>query len=141
MDSIGRKRFASMGSDSTGNTKLGRELAQLEVLTILIVPDPNHHLSLTIKDICKLEYFQDVSLSLTHVLLLSSFSPLEKRGPQSRSFLIRLIPPLISMPCVLFLKSTRVSRRLAKHGSEPFTGLVTVSYAAYRRLTTSSTTA
>lgn len=61
MDSIGREWFSSLGSDSTGNTKHGRELAQDEVPTILLVPDPNHHLSLTIKDICKIDYFQDVS--------------------------------------------------------------------------------
>ncbi|KAJ7669618.1 ribonuclease H-like domain-containing protein, partial [Mycena olivaceomarginata] len=59
MDSIGRERFSSLGSDSTGNTKHGRELAQDEVPTVLLVPDPNHHLSLTIKDICKIDYFQD----------------------------------------------------------------------------------
>ncbi|KAJ7847041.1 ribonuclease H-like domain-containing protein [Mycena leptocephala] len=59
MDLIGRERFASIGSDSTGNTKLGRELAQLEVVTVLIVPDPNHHLSNMIKDICVIEYFVD----------------------------------------------------------------------------------
>ncbi|KAJ7719512.1 ribonuclease H-like domain-containing protein [Mycena metata] len=59
MDSIGRERFASIGSDSTGNTKLARELGQISVPTVLIVPDPNHHLSNTIKDICKIEYFQD----------------------------------------------------------------------------------
>ncbi|KAJ7307791.1 ribonuclease H-like domain-containing protein [Mycena albidolilacea] len=73
MDSIGRKRFASMGSDSTGNTKLGRELAQLEVLTVLIVPDPNHHLSLTIKDICKLEYFQDLIRSIGKTRTTNTF--------------------------------------------------------------------
>ncbi|KAF8214639.1 hypothetical protein K438DRAFT_1705900 [Mycena galopus ATCC 62051] len=59
MDLIGRDRFSSMGSDSTGNTKLAREPAQIEVPTVLIVPDPNHHLSLTIKDICRIDYFQD----------------------------------------------------------------------------------
>jgi hypothetical protein len=60
MDLIGRDQFASVGSDSTGNTKLGRELAQAAVPTLLIVPDPPHHLSNTIKDIAKIEYFQDV---------------------------------------------------------------------------------
>ncbi|KAJ7769822.1 ribonuclease H-like domain-containing protein [Mycena metata] len=59
MDLIGRERFASIGNDSTGNTKLARELGQASVPTVLIVPDPNHHLSNTIKDICKIEYFQD----------------------------------------------------------------------------------
>ncbi|KAJ7256409.1 ribonuclease H-like domain-containing protein [Mycena rebaudengoi] len=59
MDLIGRDQFASVGSDSTGNTKLGRELAQAAVPTLLIVPDPPHYLSNTIKDIAKIEYFQD----------------------------------------------------------------------------------
>ncbi|KAJ6607994.1 ribonuclease H-like domain-containing protein [Mycena sp. CBHHK59/15] len=59
MDLIGRQHFASLGSDSTGNTKLGRELVQADVATVLIVPDPCHHLSNTIKDICVIEYFVD----------------------------------------------------------------------------------
>ncbi|KAJ7789074.1 ribonuclease H-like domain-containing protein [Mycena olivaceomarginata] len=42
------------------NTKLARELAQIEVPTLLLVPDPDHHLSNTIKDICKIEYFVDI---------------------------------------------------------------------------------
>ncbi|KAJ6622303.1 hypothetical protein B0H10DRAFT_1788208 [Mycena sp. CBHHK59/15] len=66
MDSIGRKCFTSISSDSTGNTKLARELAQAAVPTVLIVPDPNHHLSNAVKDICKIEYFTDINPS-THL--------------------------------------------------------------------------
>lgn len=72
MDSIGRERFASMGCDSTGNTKLARELAQVVVETVLIIPDPNHHLSLTIKDICKITYFVDARPSLSRLWLHSN---------------------------------------------------------------------
>ncbi|KAJ6610443.1 hypothetical protein B0H10DRAFT_1716115, partial [Mycena sp. CBHHK59/15] len=56
---VGRDHFSSMGCDSTGNTKLCRELGHTDVPTIFIIPDPNHHLSLMIKDICKIEYFLD----------------------------------------------------------------------------------
>ncbi|KAJ7673239.1 ribonuclease H-like domain-containing protein [Mycena polygramma] len=59
MDTIGRSHFASINCDSTGNTKLGRELGQASVPTVLIVPDPNHHLHNTVKGLCKIDYFQD----------------------------------------------------------------------------------
>ncbi|KAJ6461128.1 hypothetical protein C8R47DRAFT_1202511 [Mycena vitilis] len=59
MDKIGRTNFASLNSDNTGNTRLGRELAQAEVITLLIVPDPNHHLANAIKNVCSIEYFVD----------------------------------------------------------------------------------
>ncbi|KAJ6612809.1 hypothetical protein B0H10DRAFT_1625488, partial [Mycena sp. CBHHK59/15] len=56
---VGRDHFSSMGCDSTGNTKLCRELGHTDIPIIFIIPDPNHHLSLMIKDICKIEYFLD----------------------------------------------------------------------------------
>ncbi|KAJ7581918.1 hypothetical protein C8J56DRAFT_712978, partial [Mycena floridula] len=56
---IGGFRFAGMGSDSAGNSKSGREFIFEEIPTIIILPDPSHHLSNTVKDICVLEYFQD----------------------------------------------------------------------------------
>ncbi|KAJ7681273.1 hypothetical protein B0H17DRAFT_903969, partial [Mycena rosella] len=59
MRSVGTKRLACIGCDSTGNTKLGRELVEIEVATVLLVPDPNHYLSNTCRDICKIEYFTD----------------------------------------------------------------------------------
>ncbi|KAJ6627648.1 hypothetical protein B0H10DRAFT_1779160, partial [Mycena sp. CBHHK59/15] len=57
---IGPKRFCAIGSDSTGNTKWAGEGAADEIKTLLIVPDPCHHLSNTIKDITRLSYFIDV---------------------------------------------------------------------------------
>ncbi|KAJ6596567.1 hypothetical protein B0H10DRAFT_2167745 [Mycena sp. CBHHK59/15] len=57
---IGPERFCAIGSDSTGNTKWAREGAADEIKTLLIVPDPCHHLSNTIKDIARLSYFIDV---------------------------------------------------------------------------------
>jgi hypothetical protein len=57
---IGPERFCAIGSDSTGNTKWAREGAADEIVTLLVVPDPCHHLSNTIKDITKLSYFIDV---------------------------------------------------------------------------------
>ncbi|KAJ6592131.1 hypothetical protein DFH09DRAFT_1306042 [Mycena vulgaris] len=76
MTSISRERFASIGSDTTGNTKLGRELAQGVVATVFIVPDPNHHLYNTIKDVCKvaigkmrktITHFSHSTYSATHL--------------------------------------------------------------------------
>ncbi|KAJ7264849.1 hypothetical protein C8J57DRAFT_1069868 [Mycena rebaudengoi] len=59
MDLIGRDHFASIGCDSTGNTKLCRELGQADLPHLFIIPDPNHHLALMIKDICRITYFVD----------------------------------------------------------------------------------
>ncbi|KAJ6573317.1 ribonuclease H-like domain-containing protein, partial [Mycena sp. CBHHK59/15] len=90
MDLIGRQHFASLGSDSTGNTKLGRELVQADVATVLIVPDPCHHLSNTIKDICigkmrtTITYFSHSTYSATHLkalrVILDINKGLEKIG-------------------------------------------------------------
>ncbi|KAK7015432.1 hypothetical protein R3P38DRAFT_2543872 [Favolaschia claudopus] len=78
MDLIGRERFAALASDNTGNTKLGRELAQAVVPTIIIVPDSCHNLSNTVKDITKIEYFVDcigrMRVIITH-FSHSSYSP------------------------------------------------------------------
>lgn len=78
---IGIERFSGIGSDSTGNTKWAREGTEAEVPTLLIVPDPCHHLSNTVKDITKLTYFIDVRSCVCN-LLVYSFNPgdLEKAG-------------------------------------------------------------
>ncbi|KAJ6595944.1 hypothetical protein B0H10DRAFT_2089718 [Mycena sp. CBHHK59/15] len=68
MDMIGRDRLASIGSDSTGSTKLGRELAQAEVATVLIVTDPCHHLSNTIKDIWEIIHFEDMRFNYNGII-------------------------------------------------------------------------
>lgn len=49
-----------MAADSTGNTKLGRELLVAFIVWILSLDDPCHQMSNTCKDICKLAYFADV---------------------------------------------------------------------------------
>ncbi|KAJ7256333.1 ribonuclease H-like domain-containing protein [Mycena rebaudengoi] len=59
IDMIGRDRFVSVNSDSTGNTTVCREEIVAIIPTMMITPDPCHHLSNTIKDICKIEYFID----------------------------------------------------------------------------------
>ncbi|KDQ16586.1 hypothetical protein BOTBODRAFT_107033 [Botryobasidium botryosum FD-172 SS1] len=62
MDSVGRERFSGIVSDNTGNTKLARELVAQEIPTIIILADPCHHLNNTIKDICKIGHFKEVSI-------------------------------------------------------------------------------
>ncbi|KAF9025001.1 hypothetical protein BDZ89DRAFT_1040796 [Hymenopellis radicata] len=56
---VGPERFGCIGSDSTGNTKVARENVNVICPTIVVLPDPCHHLSNKIKDICKLEYFKE----------------------------------------------------------------------------------
>lgn len=60
---IGWERFAAaVVTDSTGNTKLFRELLVLNLPTIINFPDCVHFISNTIKDITRLLYFQPVIL-------------------------------------------------------------------------------
>lgn len=54
---IGRDKFCAVICDSTGNTRASRRLTVLEVPTALNVADIVHHISNTLKDIVKLEFF------------------------------------------------------------------------------------
>ncbi|KAJ7081062.1 hypothetical protein C8R44DRAFT_653314, partial [Mycena epipterygia] len=71
---IGPEHFAAIGCDSTGNTKWCRESTADDVPTLLIVPDPCHHLSNTIKDISKLTYFVNVILKTRETITYFSQS-------------------------------------------------------------------
>ncbi|KAJ7023185.1 ribonuclease H-like domain-containing protein [Mycena alexandri] len=100
IDKVGRDRFAAIGSDSTGNTKLGRELVVDIIPTMLITPDPCHHGHLVIKDISALEYFSTTHLASLRVSMHIN-KGLEKIG-QTRFgtiywagyALFRLLPPI-----------------------------------------------
>jgi hypothetical protein len=58
---VGRSRVCAAVSDSTGNTRLFRELLVEEIPTIFNLPDIVHFISNTIKDIVKLEYFKETT--------------------------------------------------------------------------------
>jgi len=60
MDHVGRERFAGICSDSTGNTKLARELVADAVPGLIILADPCHHLNNLVKDLCKHMFFSQV---------------------------------------------------------------------------------
>jgi hypothetical protein len=62
MDRIGRKNFSGISSDSTGNTKLAREIVAKSIPWIIILPDVCHLLNNTAKDIGKIPFFADVSV-------------------------------------------------------------------------------
>ena len=62
LDCIGRENFAGISSDSTGNTKLAREIVAEAMPCIIILPDVCHLLNNTAKDIAKIPFFQDVGL-------------------------------------------------------------------------------
>jgi hypothetical protein len=61
IDQIGRKRVCCVSSDNTGNTRVSRDILCDVIRTMLNLPDPNHHMSNTIKDIVALAYFAEVS--------------------------------------------------------------------------------
>jgi len=60
IDQIGRPLFSGISSDSTGNTRLARELVATAIPTIIILPDICHLLNNAAKDIQKLPYFKEV---------------------------------------------------------------------------------
>ncbi|KAJ7613363.1 hypothetical protein DFH06DRAFT_1370699 [Mycena polygramma] len=71
---IGPLRFGGITSDSTGNTKVARELVHAAIATILIMPDPCHHLANLIRDLCSLDYFVDGILKMRDTISFFSKS-------------------------------------------------------------------
>ena len=66
---VGPLLFLGITCNSTGNTRLGRELVHKQYPTIIILPDPCHQLHNAVKDITKLDYFQEIGLHLAFVFL------------------------------------------------------------------------
>ncbi|KAF8872812.1 ribonuclease H-like domain-containing protein [Infundibulicybe gibba] len=56
--SIGREAVIAVSSDNTGNTRVAREILEATLPAILNLPDPNHHLNNTWKNIAELDYFE-----------------------------------------------------------------------------------
>lgn len=75
--SIGPENVIASASDSTGNTKLAREILIKLFPWILNLPDPLHHLSLTVKDISKLTFFKVVRGPTLLRSFLISFASLD----------------------------------------------------------------
>ena len=59
IDLVGRSRICAIVSDSTGNTRLHRELLVDEIPTMFNLPDIVHFISNLIKDIVKIDYFKN----------------------------------------------------------------------------------
>ncbi|KAH7313222.1 ribonuclease H-like domain-containing protein [Rhizoctonia solani] len=62
------KLFSAISSDSTGNTRLARELLANLYPWLIIIPDPCHHLNNCAKDIGSLSYFGDAIAKLRVVI-------------------------------------------------------------------------
>lgn len=73
---MGRSRVCAAVSDSTGNTRLFRELLSDEIPTIFNLPDIVHFISNTIKDIVKLEHFKE-----TMTVMRSTITKFHKSHP------------------------------------------------------------
>ncbi|KAJ7142794.1 ribonuclease H-like domain-containing protein, partial [Mycena epipterygia] len=58
MKTIGIERFIAASSDDTGNTRGCRRIICEKAPTMLNLPDPNHHLSNTVKHIILIPYFK-----------------------------------------------------------------------------------
>ena len=61
IDEIGSHKFSAACSDNTGNTCKGRRLVSTNHPHILNLQDADHELSLTINEICSLDFFKPVS--------------------------------------------------------------------------------
>ena len=58
---IGPENFRAISSDSTGNTAGARKLLIAKWPWVIELPDCCHRLNLLAKDICKIEFFAEVS--------------------------------------------------------------------------------
>ncbi|KAJ7041752.1 ribonuclease H-like domain-containing protein [Mycena alexandri] len=58
METVGIERFVGVSSDSTSNTLGCRRILTKKIPTMLDLPDPNHHLGNTVKDVLILPYFK-----------------------------------------------------------------------------------
>ncbi|KAK7687035.1 hypothetical protein QCA50_009535 [Cerrena zonata] len=74
---VGPERFRAIGSDSTGNTTLARNLTHKDFLWIFVLPDPCHEFHNMSKDIGKIPWFsrpiKDIRLTVKH-FKMSSFA-------------------------------------------------------------------
>ncbi len=64
IDQIGCDWFSGISSDSTGNTQLACEIVVKEIPTIIILPNPCHHMNNTAKNIGGLDYWNEVCNNL-----------------------------------------------------------------------------
>jgi hypothetical protein len=60
IEEIGPYNFSATCSDNTGNTSKGRRLTSTKYPHILNLQDADHELSLTINEICSLDFFKPV---------------------------------------------------------------------------------
>jgi len=60
IDQIEHDHFSEISSDSTGNTQLACEIVVKEIPTIIILPDPCHHMNNMAKNIGGLDYWNEV---------------------------------------------------------------------------------
>ncbi|KAJ7017102.1 ribonuclease H-like domain-containing protein [Mycena alexandri] len=58
METVGVERFIAASADNTGNTAGCRRILCKKIPTLLDLPDPNHHLGNTVKDVLVLPYFK-----------------------------------------------------------------------------------
>lgn len=65
---VGADRLAAISSDSTGNTRLARELVAKEYPWVILLPDPCHQMNNTAKDLGGLPVFEDANKKLKIVL-------------------------------------------------------------------------
>ncbi|EUC67579.1 DUF659 family protein, partial [Rhizoctonia solani AG-3 Rhs1AP] len=68
INAVGAKHISAISSDSTGNTRLARELVAGVFPWIIILPDCCHHLNNAAKDICGLECFADANMRLRAII-------------------------------------------------------------------------
>lgn len=72
---FGPERVGSFSSDNTGNTRVARLILHQRLPRTLNLPDPDHHINNTWKEIAELEYFSSVcSTSFSAVELSLTFS-------------------------------------------------------------------
>ncbi|KAL0564676.1 hypothetical protein V5O48_017368 [Marasmius crinis-equi] len=79
VNEVRKQHVSTVCSDSAANVKLGKQLAQEEIPTLLILPDACHHISLMIKDITKLSEYTSMIKTLKDTLSFFSSSKFAMR--------------------------------------------------------------
>ncbi|KAF8510966.1 ribonuclease H-like domain-containing protein [Gautieria morchelliformis] len=103
MDRIGMKKFSGISSDSTGNTKLAREIVAKAVPWIISLPDVCHLLNNTAKDIGKIPFFADTITRLRSIIKYFRKSSYAKRHLTALRIYLDIKKGLVSVGNTRFL--------------------------------------
>ncbi|KAF8600686.1 hypothetical protein BDV93DRAFT_608572 [Ceratobasidium sp. AG-I] len=103
MEDVGLECFSGVSSDSTGNTRLARELLATNCPWLIILPDPCHQMNNTAKDICDLEVFVDANRKMRIVIRFFRKSSYASHHLDNWRIILGVVKGLVSIGKTRFL--------------------------------------